>query len=224
MKIAPMTITLSIAVAIAAMATAPVMSQQQYSQNDGSQSKPCNTAGAAVAGALIGALLGGKNNRGRGAAIGGAVGAIACVSINYHARQVKTAQQVSQEYQNQNGGNLPQQSALLQYQTRINPGNRIQPGQSSSLDSDIEVVQGTDGVKPVIEEEITLIGPDGKQLKNVRKPANEGSAAGAFQTQFAFTLPQGVQEGNYQFKTVLYMNGQPVRDSQLPLQVVNASM
>jgi hypothetical protein len=206
-----------ILVVVAGLA-APAMAQQQGSGPE--DSKPCHTPAAAVAGALIGALLGGKKHRAAGAAVGGALGAAACVAVNYRARQVKTAQQVAQDFQSKNGG-LPAHSTAVRYDTRFDPVNRIQPGGSSSLDSYIEVVPGADGVQPTVEEEITLVGPDGKQIKSVRKSANQTASAGAFETQFAFTLPRGVPEGVYQFKCTLLLNGQSAGESTQALQVVS---
>jgi hypothetical protein len=196
----------------------PARSQQQFGGQGDSQ--PCNTPVAAIGGALIGALLGGRKHRVAGAAVGGTVGAVACVAINYHSKQVKSAQQVDQEFRGANGGALPMHAAVVKYETHFDPVARIQQGGSSSLDSYIEIAEGSDGSQPVVEEQITLIGPDGKQIKSVRKQASGGAAAGAFETQFAFTMPQGVVEGDYQFQTQLLLNGQDVRDTTLSLQVV----
>jgi outer membrane lipoprotein SlyB len=201
--------------------TAPVQSQQQFGGQGDSQ--PCNTPVAAIGGALIGALLGGRKHRVAGAAVGGAVGAVACVAVNYHSKQVKSAQQVNQEFKGANGGELPMHAAVVRYETRFDPVARIQQGGSSSLDSYIEVAEGTDGAQPIVEEQITLIGPDGKQIKSIRKQASGGATAGAFETQFAFTMPQGVVEGDYQFQTQLLLNGQDVRNTTLSLQVVAGS-
>jgi hypothetical protein len=212
--------SLGFAVLVCLLATSSAGAQQQETSRSPPSDKPCNTAVAAVGGALIGALLGGK----RGALVGGAIGSAACMGANYHAKKVKSQQQVNEAYQRANGGELPEHATLVEYQPRINPAPQMQPGASSTLDSYIEVAQGQDGVAPRIEEEITLIGPDGKQLKSIRKPANESQTSGAFETQFAFTLPKGVREGLYQFRTAVYLNGENVREEQLPLQVVSATM
>lgn len=203
-------------VVVIGITTAPEAAPQERDQ--GSSDKPCNAAATAIGGALIGALLGGK----RGAAIGGALGGAACLAANYHAKKIRSAQEVDADYERSNGGHLPEHATLVDYQARIDPQPRVQPGESSALASYIEVAQGADGVTPKIEEEITLLGPDGKPLKTVRKPANEGETTGAFETRFAFTLPKGVREGQYRFHTTVYLNGENVREQQIPLQVVNA--
>lgn len=202
------------------MLAAPQAGAQQQQTQEPASSKPCNSVAMAAGGALLGALLGGK----RGAAIGGALGGAACLAANYHAKNVKSAKDVNAAYQQANGGELPEHATLVEYQSRINPTARVQPGAQSTLDSYIEVAQGRDGVQPKIEEEITLLGPDGKALKTVRKPANDGQASGAFETTFAFALPKGVAEGEYQFKTAVFLDGRNVREELLPLHVVSGEM
>ncbi|MEO9229997.1 MAG: hypothetical protein ABI216_13785 [Devosia sp.] len=189
-----------------------------------SEDKPCNTGGVAVGAALLGALLGGKHHRAAGAVVGGAVGAISCMAVNYHARQVKTARQASQDYQSANGGMLPAHAAVVSYETRLDPATAVQPGVESKLVSDIEVTQGSDGVQPSIEQQFSLIDPDGKTQKRFRKAASQSASAGAFQTIVAINLPKGVKEGTYHFSTSLYVNGQQVRETQVPMQVVASSM
>jgi hypothetical protein len=189
---------------------------QSNAERPAAPDKPCNAAGAAIGGALIGALLGGK----RGAAIGGALGATVCVAANYRAQKVRSAQEVENAYRQANGGQMPEHATLVTYESHVQPAARIKPGDASVLASYIEVAQGSDGIAPRIEEEITLVGPDGKTLKTLRKPANEGASSGAFQTEFGFTLPKGVREGQYEFRTAVLINGEPVREARVPLQVI----
>jgi hypothetical protein len=207
----------TLAIAMILGATIPT---RAYATED----KPCNTGGVAVGAALLGALLGGKHHRAEGAVVGGAVGAISCMAVNYHATQVKTARQASQDYQSANGGVLPAHAAVVSYQTRLDPATAVQPGVESKLVSDIEVTQGTDGVQPSIEQQFSLIDPEGKTQKTFRKGASQSASAGAFQTSVAINLPKGVKEGTYQFSTSLYVNGQQVRETQVPMQVVASSM
>lgn len=207
--------------ALAGCATAPNGQYLQQQVNSGAE--PCNALAASVGGAILGALLGGSKNRAAGAVAGGAIGAAACLAVNYRATQVKSAQQVNQEFQRTNGGLLPDHATVVRFDSRFDPTNTVRPGGSSNLVSYIEVAQGRDGVQPNIEEEVTLFGPDGTQLKRVRKAASSGGTAGAFQTQFSFAMPQGIPQGVYPFKTALYLNGQMVKDGQAQLQVVSIS-
>jgi len=217
-----------VALVSAVLAVAPTsvaLSQQGNDQNGGGRGgdrDPCNAVAAAIGGAVLGALLGGGKHRAGGAAIGAAAGAAGCLAVNYHARQVKTAQQVNQEFQNAHGGQPPVHATVVRYETRFDPTDKVQAGGSSNLSSYIEVAAGADGVQPVIEEEITLYDPDGKALKTVRKPANAAGATGGFQTQFSFTMPAGVMQGVYPFKTALYVNGTQVQGATATLQVVKS--
>ncbi len=188
------------------------------SQGQAPADPPCNTVASALGGALLGALLGGKGHRAGGAAIGGALAGAACMAVNFRSKQVKTAQQVDADYARNNGGTTPTQATLVRFDTRFEPTDRIQAGGTSNLNSYIEVADGTDGVHPNLEEEITLVSPDGKPLKTVRKPAT--AAAGGFLTQFSLTLPQGVTQGVYPIHAALYMNGQKVSETDTGLQVV----
>lgn len=221
MKISVKLVIPTLMLMLSSAVTGPAYSQQPFGRAGGSE--PCHTPIAAIGGALIGALLGGRKHRLAGAAVGGSVGAAACLAVNYHARQVKSAQQTDEDFRGTHGGNLPAHAVVVRYDTRFDPVATIKQGGSSNLDSYIEVAEGTDGVQPTVEEQITLIAPNGKQLKSIRKQASTGATAGAFETQFAFTMPQGVAEGEYQFKTALLLNGQDVRDTSLPLQVVSSS-
>jgi hypothetical protein len=192
--------------------------QQQGQQPSSDQ--PCNTVATAIGGALLGALLGGKGHRAGGAAIGGTLGGAACMAINFRAKQIKTAQQVNDDYLRNNGGAMPTQATVVRFDTKFEPTARIQAGGSSNLNSYIEVADGSDGLRPTIEEEITLISPDGKPLKTIRKPAAQAPGGGGFLTQFSLSLPQGVSQGVYPIQAALYMNNQKVSESSTNLQVV----
>jgi hypothetical protein len=192
------------------------------SPQDQPKMEGCNTAAAAVIGAVAGALLSRGNNRLKGAAIGGGLAAAICVAYNYKTRQTKTAQQVSTEYTQQHQGEVPTQSFVAQYETHVGPADQIRRGDSADLASTIDVIQGTDGIDPKVEEEITLLGPDGKPLRTTRKPANPSGGGGEYQTQFTFKLPDGAPQGAYAFKTALYLNGQQVKEGSANLQVASA--
>jgi energy-converting hydrogenase Eha subunit A len=179
-------------------------------------SSECNPVIAAGVGAAIGVLVG---DSARGAAIGAGLGAIACVIVNYSAEQVKSAQQVQDEYKRANKGRLPEQTTLVKYETQMNPG-AIRPGQKAQSVSYIEIVQGKNDPNPRVEEEMTLYKPDGKLLKTVRKAVSGTSSAGAFKGGFTIPLPEGVPQGVYPVKTALYLNGMKVSNRESKLQVV----
>jgi LEA14-like dessication related protein len=54
----------------------------------------------------------------------------------------------------------------------------------------------------------------------MRKPANSNGQGGEFQTQFAFKMPDGVQQGIYNFKTAVYLNNVKMQEGSAQLQVV----
>ena len=130
-----------------------------------------------------------------------------------------TAEQVQAEYKSANRGQLPDHNRVVGYDTRFDPGAKVSPGGKMTVVSSIEVVQGSADPKPTLEEELTLIRPDGSEVKS-RKKANENQGAGAYTTSYSMTMPSGVPQGVYPVKTVLYMNGQKVAGKDMSMQVV----
>lgn len=186
------------------------------------QAGECNMALAAGAGALLGGLLAKGNNRVRGAALGAALGAGACLAWDYHAKQTKTASQVQDEYRRANRGALPGESKVTHYDTRMSPSTRIAPGEQVTVISDIEIVQGSrDYQAPQLEEEVVIVRPDGKEIRT-RKQANPGDYAGGYRTSYTLRMPEGVQPGIYPVRTSLYLNGRPVETRRADIQVVDA--
>lgn len=193
-----------------------------YAQDagQGSGSGECSAPAAALIGAIAGGLLGQGKNHVRGAAIGAGVASLACMAFNFQATQTKSAQQVQDEYKAQNGAQLPEQPVVTRYETKISPSEKIRPGSKATLNSSIVVVNGTVGVAPKIEEEVSLFDPDGKRITNTRKLANQNGEAGAFTTSFSFSLPEGVKQGVYPVKTALFLNGQQASTREAAIQVV----
>jgi hypothetical protein len=179
----------------------------------------CNTAVIGLVGAVAGALLANGNNRVRGAAIGGGLAALACAAWNYHVAQTKTADQSVADYKRANAGRVPDQAVVASFNTRMDPNGTIRPGGNMTVTSNIEVVPGTTQAKPVIEEELVLTKPD-RTTTTARKRANPNGDAGAFQTKFSMTMPEGVPQGLYPVKSTLYVDGRAARVNELNLQVV----
>jgi len=179
----------------------------------------CNPAVIAGVGAVIGGLLGGGNNTLKGAAIGGAIGAFACMAINHHSEQVKSAQQVENEYKAAHRGQVPEQTTVVQYQTAFKPAT-IHAGTKAEMGSYIEVANGRNDPNPKLEEEMSLYKPDGSLIKTLRKPVSAQATAGGFNNRFQVPMPVGVPEGVYPVKTALYVNGSKVRTNSAKLQIV----
>lgn len=188
-----------------------------------SSSVECNEWLAAGIGAVLGGALAGSRDRLAGAAAGATVGVLACIAFNHYAQQTKSARQVQEDYQAKNAGRLPETTKLVRYDSRIEPSNKVSPGKQVTLVSDIEVVQGSRESAPArLEEEIVLVRPDGKETK-ARKAVNEGKGAGAWRSMFTIKLPQGVPQGEYPVRTVLYIDGRQVGSRETMLQVVSVA-
>jgi hypothetical protein len=187
--------------------------------DNASNGSECNAAVIGLVGAVAGALLSSGNNRVRGAAIGGGLGALACAAWNYNVAQTKTAEQSVVDYRRANAGRVPTQAVVTTFNTRMDPNGTVRPGGNMTVTSRIEVVPGTTQANPIIEEELVLIKPD-KTTTTARKRANPNGDAGAFETKFSMTMPEGVPQGTYPVKTTLYVDGRASRTNDLNLQVV----
>lgn len=179
----------------------------------------CDAGIAALAGAVVGGLLAQGNNRVRGAALGAGLASLVCMTWNYNVKQTKTAEQVQTEYRSANRGQLPDHNKVVGYDIRFDPGAKVSPGGKVMVVSNIVVVQGTADPKPALEEELTLIRPDGSEVKS-RKKANEGQGAGSYTTNYSMTMPAGVPQGIYPVKMALFMNGKKVAGKDMSMQVV----
>lgn len=180
----------------------------------------CNPLIGGAVGTVLGALLGRGGNRVRGAAIGAGVGALACMAYNYSTRETKSSQQVADEYKAANNGALPAAATVTRFDAQVAPTASVQAGSAIEVASQIEVVPGTNDPRPKVEQQIALYGPDGKEAANARKPANETPGGGAFETNFRFTMPQGVPQGVYPVKSQVFVNGEPAANTETRFQVV----
>jgi crotonobetainyl-CoA:carnitine CoA-transferase CaiB-like acyl-CoA transferase len=72
------------------------------------QAGECSPATAAMIGAALGALIA-DDRRGKGAAIGAGLGALACYIINTQSRQTEAGADVDGRYRADNQGALPAQ-------------------------------------------------------------------------------------------------------------------
>ena len=180
----------------------------------------CNPLVTGVIGGVIGALIGGRSSRGAGAAIGAGVGALACMAYNYSTSQTKSSQQVENEYKAANSGTLPTATTVTRFDANVNPNANVQAGTAVDVMSQIEVVPGTNDPAPVVEQEIALFAPDGTQTATARKPAAQTPGGGAFETNFKFTMPQGVPQGIYPVKSRVYVNNEPAANTETRFQVV----
>lgn len=177
-----------------------------------------------AAGAAIGAIAGGRDRAVQGALIGAAAGFLAGWAFDsYQVNKVKSAQEVDGEYRKSHGGQLPARTVISRYSTATEPAGAIARGNQVRILSDIEVVKGTKSASRTekVDEELTLYDSKGANPKTVKKTAIEkANESGKYSSQFSFKPSKDAAQGVYAYKTVLYLNDQPVRESQGRIQVV----
>ena len=185
----------------------------------GADSDPCNLLVGGILGGVAGALLD-RNRRGRGAAVGAAVGALACVAVNAASKQTRTAQQVEEDYRKNNQGQLPPEDPVVQaYDVTVNPDAGVQAGEKLLVVSNITVVRSANQQVKEVKELLTLTGPDGK-TRTAEKKASEQAGSGAYENTFSLTLPKGVSPGAYPVSTQLFVNGKVLAERNQELRVV----
>lgn len=185
----------------------PAVAQTEQG-NTGTSSNPCSTVKTAVIGAVAGALFGKltHHNVVKGAALGGAVGALACVTINYQSHRTQTAAQVREV--------APQaqqspQATVTSYQLQVNPTN-LPAGQPVTVVADMGLLAGTQESIQQIGVRYSLVDPAGKVQQTFTKPvADVSSDGGGYQSTATFTPPAGVPRGSYSVRAELLVNGQP---------------
>ena len=89
-----------------------------------------------------------------------------------------------------------------------------------TIRSQIVVVDGQSQAKPPEVEEAIVVQHDGKTVANLRKPANQGSGAGSYESQFVLKMPEGVPQGYYPIQTALFVDGRQVASRFLSVQIV----
>lgn len=203
----------------AASAILPAATAAPAPQADGSASEhQCNTGAAAAIGGLLGALAGRGKGHLAGAAVGAGIGALACTAYNYHVRKLQDANAVNAAYQQQHGS-IPADSTVASYNTTLEPST-VQAGSDVTAQSTVTIVGGQNGAQPQVSEELVLITPDGKVVSSDTKPSDSISGGGEYQTNFRFTLPKGIPDGQYTVRTTLLLNGDAERTNNSSMQVI----
>jgi hypothetical protein len=181
---------------------------------------PCSVGQSALAGAALGALIGGvaKGGKGalKGALAGGALGAVGCLAINANSRQTRTAAQVDQDYIRAHN-RLPADPQVVAYTPSV--AGMAQRGQPVQINSTVELVNGSQNKVTEVREELQVFDQSGRPFKGGQKPLINKSG-GRFENSFEMTLSDSASQGVYTMKTTLYVNGKVAATRNLQTQLV----
>lgn len=174
-----------------------------------------DSCGTWLAVGAIGGLLtqGGKSkgSKAGGALVGGAAAFALCKAITsakYSVQQTKSEQQVKDEYARTAGKPAPTVPTVTAHGLQVNQQRgKDAKGKGVTLvnvRSDISVVGGGQG-SPRVEEQVVLLAPDGKtKLGDIKKTA--GSAGGGYGANTQITMPDGLDDGQYEIKHVVLLD------------------
>jgi hypothetical protein len=185
--------------------------------------KMLGTLGGAAVGAAVGGATGGKYSPLIGAAIGAAVGYAAGYALDsYRVSQNKDAAEVNAEYKQEHEGQLPAETVVTKYETKTDPSGMVSRGEKLDIISQIEMVRGANSTgNDRVDEELTIYDASGKNTKKLKKQAlSQANSSGGYVTRFTFRPTQEVSQGTYPYRTVLYLNDEPVRESEGKIQIV----
>ncbi len=158
-------------------------------------------------------------------AVGVAAKVIYDMIIDYRSEQTKNDNQVVNRYKKKHK-ELPDVPELLSYQTSIEPGAVVSPGNTISIQSSLEVVRSKYQENVEIQEKITIYDnqDNTKELKSLVKIVNQDTLkCGAFENQFTFTLPKGMPQGVYPIKTTIIVDGKEFSTKENKMQLVSTS-
>ncbi len=178
-------------------------------------------AGLGIGGALLGAVVGGKN-----AAVKGAlVGLAACAVVEIASRQTKSSEVVDQQYRGNNRNQLPQSAKIDGYTTAVSPNGVAKAGDAIRVQSLIRAVSGVQEPVTEVKEQLIVYAPSGEEFKRGEKKVNDATGSGEYENSFTLRLPEGAPQGVYKFKTQLFLNGKPatMRESSLQIAAIDAS-
>jgi hypothetical protein len=159
------------------------------------------------------------------AAVAVAAKVITDMVVEYNTQKVSDESKVIAEYK-EKYKTLPPKPVASLYTTQTLPGKVVEPGKKVKIQSEIEVVPGSQQKEALIEERISIFDNEdhSKELKNMTKQVNaQTKRGGRYKNEFSFQLPEGLPQGVYPIKTALLIDGQSAKtadnDIQLVLQV-----
>ncbi|WMS86107.1 hypothetical protein [Pleionea litopenaei] len=155
-------------------------------------------------------------------AVGVAAKIIYDMVIAQRSEQTENDQKVVEKYKKE-FKQLPAEPQLINYESSIMPGAVVNPGNSVSIQSSLEVVRGSTTELVEIKERITIYDNEDptKPLKSLEKVINqETQKCGAFKNEFTFTLPKGMPQGVYPVTTTVIVDGKEFSAVQNKMQLV----
>lgn len=192
---------------------------QQNGQPSNNQTDANNTAlrcvGFTAGGAVLGALIGGKN----GAAKGAIAGLAACAVVEIASRQTRTASDVDAQYRASNNNQLPPYAKVDGYTTIVSPNGVAKAGDPISVHSTIRVVAGASEPVQEVKEVLVAYAPTGEEFKRGEKKVNDFSGSGEYDNTFTVRLPNGSPQGTYRLTTQVFVNGKPAQMRQSNMQI-----
>jgi len=163
------------------------------------------------AGAIAGAAIGAKKHGATGAIVGGVIGALAGFAVgwvidDYQAKKTKTADQVEKQYPAPTPGSAaPAEIAAHAYNVKVIPSDKVVRGENVVIVTTFDLVVPK-GVPVNVEEERTILKPDGSQLAKRRDVYNKDiDGSGSYEFSSRVSVPKGIDEGYFSVVSTLYV-------------------
>gem|GEM_PF-1841357 len=178
------------------------------------------TAGTAV-GALVGGVIGYQKGKGsgalKGALIGGAAGYVVGWLVDeYVFKKTKTAQQVQAEYRVPAAE--PAAPAVHRYGVAINPDKRLARGAGAEAVTEFDLVAPA-GTRPAVEEERSILAPDGTTVHTKRYAYKEVDGPGGYEFRHRLPVPKEAAPGVYTYRSALFLDGKQASKASSDFQV-----
>lgn len=150
-----------------------------------------------------------------------AVTIIAAMVINYKSEQTQNEDSVTKEYLKTNK-KIPDYSTTVSYESS-SLNKSVVAGRKITVKSESMVIPGMKDKTAQIVEKLIIFDNDDNtvELSSLEKPVNPAPhRAGRYESEFSFTLPEGMPQGVYPVKTILLLNGKEVREKYNKVQLV----
>ena len=160
-------------------------------------------------------------NIGIGVLGGAAAGAVVCALVD--TVQTKPAAEVEKSYKKNEGSNLPVEPKVIKHSVTALQGdskNKVLKSSSApvKVQSDLEIVDGTQVKINKIEEQITLKLPGAKGEKVFEKKSLNATTSGAYKSTWDLgmtpDLLKNLPTGDYQINSTVFINGKAIDSNQ----------